>query len=135
MRGLGFTSFTHEGHTCGPAWPFLPPYTVNGHTKGAMCTRPSMENKGLNGRSRRKVLAVMELCNVLSLLPFHIHCNKPKINLENQLKPSACEALTVTQLSVQEVEALWSSGLRGKTLQLMAERVQRLQRQRTRKDI
>lgn len=48
---------------------------------------------------------------------------KPNVSLENQPKVS------ISHVSAQEVEALWSSGLGGKTLLLTADRVQRLQRQ------
>lgn len=57
------------------------------------------------------------------------HDNKPNTN-QLKVSVSACDVVAVTQLSAQEVEASWSSGLGGKTRQLMAERVQRLQRQK-----
>lgn len=59
-----------------------------------------------------------------------VHDNKPNTN-QLKVSVSACDA--VTQRSAQEVEASWSSGLGGKTRQLMAERVQRLQRQKDKK--
>lgn len=61
-----------------------------------------------------------------------VHDNKPNTN-QLKVSVSACDVVAVTQRSAQEVEASWSSGLGGKTRQLMAERVQRLQRQKDKK--
>lgn len=61
-----------------------------------------------------------------------VHDIKPNTN-QLKVSVSACDVVAVTQLSVQEVEVSWSSGLGGKPRQLMAERVQRLQREKDKK--
>lgn len=128
MRDRCSVSISHdypEGHVPSPD-----PHNRNTHLQAA---GKQMCRGGISRISSIAFIHVQTLKGTQVLKQtVRVHDNKPNTN-QLKVSVSACDVVAVTQRSAQEVEASWSSGLGGKTRQLMAERVQRLQRQKDKK--